>query len=62
MERAEPADGAALALTLSGHRRAVVAGTTEIRPGVHALGAIEWMGNDGPWTVPEGLRRRNGDD
>ncbi|GCL66326.1 TonB-dependent receptor [Pseudaquabacterium pictum] len=51
---------AQLTLGQRGHRRAVVAGSTEIRPGVHALGAVEWMGNDGPWTVPEGLLRRNG--
>ena len=24
------------------------------------LAAVEGMGNDGPWTLPQGLRRRNG--
>ena len=51
---------AQLTLGQRGYRRAVAAGSTEIGPGLHALGAVEWMGNDGPWTVPEGLQRRNG--
>ncbi|MBP6903446.1 MAG: TonB-dependent receptor [Burkholderiaceae bacterium] len=51
---------AQLTLGQRGHRRGVAAGSTDIGTGLHALGAIEWMGNDGPWTVAEGLRRRNG--
>lgn len=51
---------AQLTLGRHGYQRAVAAGSTDIGPGLHALGAVEWMGNDGPWTVAEGLRRRNG--
>ena len=51
---------AQLTLGQRGYQRAVAAGSAELRPGLHALAAVEGMGNDGPWTVPEGLRRRNG--
>ena len=49
-------------LTLGGHgyRRGVLAGSGEPAPGTTVLGAVELMGNDGPWTVPEGLHRSNG--
>ncbi|MDT7835825.1 TonB-dependent receptor [Aquabacterium sp. OR-4] len=49
-----------LSLGQRGYQRAVAAGSTELQPGITALAALEWMGNDGPWTVPEGLKRRNG--
>ena len=41
------------------YRRAVAAGSTRVGEGVEALGAVELMGNDGPWKLPEQLRRRN---
>ncbi|MEK8050162.1 TonB-dependent receptor [Ideonella sp. DXS22W] len=42
------------------YRRLVAAGSGDVGPGVTALAAVESMGNDGPWTLREGLRRRNG--
>jgi len=42
-----------------GYRRAVGAASFDLGVDTHLLGALEWMGNDGPWTVPEGLRRKN---
>lgn len=49
-------------LTLGGNRyaRAVGGGSTEVAPGVRALGVVELMHNDGPWTVPEDMRKANG--
>ncbi len=43
-----------------GYRRGVAGTSFEIAPGLTLLGAAEAMGNDGPWTVPEGLRKANG--
>ncbi len=51
---------AQLSLGAGGYRRLVVAGSTAIQGGLTLLGAAELMGNDGPWTLKEGLRRRNG--
>jgi TonB dependent receptor/TonB-dependent Receptor Plug Domain len=51
---------AQLTLGESSYRRVLGAGSTEVAPGTTLLGAVEWMTNDGPWTVPEGLQRRNG--
>jgi hypothetical protein len=42
-----------------GYRRALMAGSDETPSGVSLLGALEWMGQDGPWTVPENLQRLN---
>jgi len=42
-----------------GYRRGLLAGSHETSGGVTWLGALEWMGNDGPWTVPENLKRLN---
>jgi outer membrane receptor protein involved in Fe transport len=42
-----------------GFRRAVVAASTEVAPQVSLLGAVEAQGNNGPWTVPERLRKGN---
>jgi hypothetical protein len=50
-------------LTLGGHgyRRGLFSGSGTLSPGgIQALGAVELMANDGPWTVREGLQRRNG--
>ena len=55
-------DAPLVQLSLGQHRyrRAVLAGSTEVLPGVTSLAAVEVMGNDGPWTLPQGLNRRNG--
>jgi hypothetical protein len=42
------------------YRRAVTGASFEVAPGVTLLGAIELARNDGPWTVPERLRKNNG--
>ncbi|MBL0088666.1 MAG: TonB-dependent receptor plug domain-containing protein [Ideonella sp.] len=49
-----------LTLGQNGYRRGVLGGSGDVAPGTTLLGAIELMGNDGPWAVPEGLRRVNG--
>jgi len=41
------------------YRRALAAGSTPMGSGVNLLGAVEAMGNDGPWRLPERLDRRN---
>jgi hypothetical protein len=43
----------------NGYRRGVAGASTTFGNGVRLLGAAELMHNDGPWTVPEGLRRSN---
>jgi TonB dependent receptor/TonB-dependent Receptor Plug Domain len=43
----------------NGYRRGVAAASTDVAPGVTLLGALELMHNNGPWTVPEKLRRTN---
>jgi hypothetical protein len=49
------------ALTLGEHRfqRLVGGGSAEVSPGTTLLGALELQHNDGPWTVPERLRKTN---
>ena len=42
-----------------GYFRSVVAGSTGVGEGVNLLMALERMNHDGPWTVPEGLRKSN---
>ncbi len=49
----------ALTLGQNGFRRVVAGGSTELAPGLRLLGAAELQGNDGPWTVPERLRKHN---
>ena len=51
---------AQITLGQRGYRRGVLAGSDDFAAGVTVLGAIELMGNDGPWTVKEGLHRANG--
>jgi hypothetical protein len=51
---------AQLTLGGEGYRRLVGAGSTTLAAGSTLLGAVELMGNDGPWTLKEGLRRSNG--
>lgn len=49
----------ALALGGNGFRRGVFGGSGEVAEGTQLLGAVELQRNDGPWTVPEGLRKSN---
>jgi outer membrane receptor protein involved in Fe transport len=44
----------------NGYRRGVAGGSGELAPGITALGAVELMGHDGPWTVPQDLDKLNG--
>ena len=43
-----------------GYQRLVAGASGDLAPGLTALVAVEAMRNDGPWTLPEGLRRSNG--
>ena len=42
-----------------GYRRGVLGASTDLSDGRALLGAVELMANDGPWTVPERLRKAN---
>ena len=42
-----------------GYLRSLVAGSTALEEGVTLLMALERLNNNGPWTVPEGLRKTN---
>ncbi len=44
----------------NGFRRGVAGASFEVTPGLHLLGAAEVQHNNGPWTVPERLRKNNG--
>ena len=44
----------------NGFRRDVAGTSFNLGSGLTLLGAFEAMQNDGPWTVPERLRKRNG--
>jgi hypothetical protein len=41
-------------------QRFIAAGSAAIGGGLKLLGAVEVQHNDGPWTLPERLRKRNG--
>ncbi|MDR7332893.1 TonB-dependent receptor domain-containing protein [Roseateles asaccharophilus] len=41
------------------YRRALAAGSAGVGAGLQLLGAFEALGNDGPWRLPEDLRKRN---
>ena len=43
-----------------GFRRAVAGGSTVLGGGSTLVGAVERMEHDGPWVVPQALRRHNG--
>ena len=51
---------AAVTLGQNGFRRGVLGGSVDLAPGLTLLGAVELQANDGPWTVAENLRKRNG--
>ncbi len=51
---------AALTLGPNQFRRLVAAAATALDAGAGVIGAVELQHNDGPWTRPEGLRKRNG--
>jgi hypothetical protein len=51
---------AALTLGQRQYQRLVGGGSTEVGQGLKLLAAVELMHNDGPWTVPEHLRKLNG--
>jgi hypothetical protein len=42
-----------------GYRRGVAGMSLDLDGGITALGALELMHNDGPWTLREGLKRSN---
>lgn len=42
-----------------GYRRGVAGASTELASGAVLLGALELMRNDGPWAVPEDLKKAN---
>jgi outer membrane cobalamin receptor len=42
-----------------GYLRSIAAESREVREGVTLLTAVERLNNNGPWTVPEGIRKTN---
>jgi len=42
-----------------GYLRGVAAGSREVSEGATLLTAIERLNNNGPWTIPEGIRKSN---
>lgn len=42
-----------------GYRRVLSAGSSQVGDDLHLLSAIEVLNHNGPWTVAEGLRKRN---
>ena len=50
---------AALTLSQRRYQRVVGGGSANVGDGLALLGAIELQHNDGPWTVPEHLRKAN---
>ena len=51
---------AAVTLGQNGFRRGVLGGSVDLAPGLTLLGTVELQADDGPWTVAENLRKRNG--
>lgn len=43
----------------NGYLRGLAGASKEIGDDLYLLTAVEWMGNDGPWSVPENLQRKN---
>ncbi len=50
---------AALTLGQRQYQRLVGGGSTDVGQGLKLLGAVELMHNDGPWKVPEHIRKSN---
>jgi hypothetical protein len=50
---------AQMTLGQNGYRRGVGATSLALGDDRRLTAALEWMGNDGPWQVPEALRRKN---
>ena len=50
---------ASMTLGQRGYLRAFAASSTDMNEGVTLLSAVERLNNNGPWTVPEGLRKTN---
>ncbi len=48
-----------LTLGQRNHQRAVAAGSRRVMGDYSLLGAVELMRNDGPWTLPENLKKAN---
>ena len=48
-----------LTLGQRGYLRGVAASSQEVSEGVTLLSAVERLNNNGPWTVPEGIRKSN---
>ena len=57
--RALPQSFAELTAGPYGYRRGLVAGSPAVAGG-HLLYALEWTGDNGPWTQPEQLNKLNG--
>jgi len=54
-----PAGIAQIELGQHDYRRGVLANSNEVGPGTMLYG-FEWMGNNGPWALPEGVHKLNG--
>lgn len=51
---------AGLTVGQRGYRRGIAGGSARVGGGNTLMGAVELQHNDGPWTVPEDLKRANG--
>ncbi|MBL0730393.1 TonB-dependent receptor [Piscinibacter sp. HJYY11] len=51
---------ASLTIGQRGYRRGLVGGSTQVGGDHTLMGVVELQRNDGPWTVPEDLKRANG--
>lgn len=54
-----PAGIAQIELGQHGYRRGLLADSGAVGPGT-LLGGFEWLQQDGPWVLPEGVRKLNG--
>ena len=50
---------ASVAVGQGGYLRSLVAGSAPVGEGLTLLTALERLNNNGPWTVPEGMRKTN---
>ena len=51
---------AQLTLGPHAHRRGLAGASVSLAADTDLMAALEWTHSDGPWTVPQGLRKRNG--